>query len=165
MEAKKIIAAIGKIGIFVGAIGGMAYFNKKTFNEMKEKYNKQSAYYSLTQQWLLNKHENKELSEYLENYGYKKIAVYGMGTLSELFYHEIRDKEIKVKYFIDKNADEIYCGMDDIPVVNLKEINMEEEIDAIIVTPVFNFEEIERDLEELGVTTAVVSLEDIVYGI
>lgn len=165
MKGKNILLSVAKIGALAGAIGGIGYFSKKALDEMREKYNKQSAYYALAQQWLMNKSQNKDLKRYFEEHGFQKIAVYGMGTLGELFYDEIKDKGIKVQYFIDKNAEEIYFGLDDISVVGLDGIDGQEEVDAIIVTPVFNFDEIEKELEKAGAAAEIVSLEDVVYEV
>ena len=94
----------------------------------------------------------------------KNIAIYGMGTLGELFYNEIKGTGVKVNYFIDKNADTLYYGVDDIAVVGLDDIANQDEVDAIIVTPIFDFDTIESDLEEVT-DISLISLEDIIYGI
>lgn len=164
MEIKKAIGGVVKISSIIAAIGGVFYFNNKKLKKANEKFEQQKNYYAVTQQWLVNKNEGKSLKTYFDTHGYKNIAIYGMGTISELLYQEIKDIDVKVSYFIDKNADEIHYGLDDIPICGLDAIE-DESIDAIVVTPIYFYDEIVKDLENQGVSTEIVSLEDVVYEI
>lgn len=110
-------------------------------------------------QWLIDKQEGKSLVKFFEDNEYKSIAIYGMSYLGERLLDELKDSGIEVKYAIDKNADNIYADVeikrleDDLP-----------KVDAIIVTAVFFYDEIEEELSEL-VDYPVISLEDVLYGV
>ena len=56
--------------------------------------------------WLENRNANKTLVDYFHRYGYKTIAIYGAGDLGRLLYEEIKNSDIQVKYFIDRNGKE-----------------------------------------------------------
>lgn len=165
MKAKKIIGSILKIITFGGAIGGVAYLGKKSTKQMTDLYERYKSYYTVTNQWLLNKNENKDVRSYFEENKIKSVAIYGMGTMGELFYEEVKKTDVKVSYFIDKNAEELYYGLDDITVIGLEDIKKQEAVDAIVVTPFYDFDAISEDLEDLGIETEVISLEDIIYEI
>lgn len=110
-------------------------------------------------QWLIDKQEGKSLVKFFEDNEYKSIAIYGMSYLGERLLDELKDSGIEVKYAIDKNADNIYADVeikrleDDLP-----------KVDAIIVTAVFFYDEIEEELSGL-VDYPVISLEDVLYGV
>jgi len=152
------------IGVVAGSIGGVAYYSKKSLNKSEELQGRYKSYYQLTNQWLVNKNEGKNVSEYFMVNDIKSVAIYGMGTLGELFYEELKKSDVKVEYFIDKNAEELYYGLDDIAIVGLDDIENQPKADVIVVTPVFDFESIEKDLQEIT-DIELVSLEDIIYGI
>lgn len=110
-------------------------------------------------QWLIDRQEGKSLVKFFEDNEYKSIAIYGMSYLGERLLDELKDSGIEVKYAIDKNADNIYADVeikrleDDLP-----------KVDAIIVTAVFFYDEIEEELSGL-VDYPVISLEDVLYGV
>ncbi len=167
MDSKKIALSMVKLTTLGGVLGGMVYiFNKslKKENDFKRRF---KSYYNTTSQWLANRNDNKEVGNYFEENNYNTIAIYGMGTMAELFYNELKksNPKVKVAYFIDKNAEELYYGLDDIDVVGLDDISAREEVDAVIVTPIYDFDEINDELMERGVEADIISLEDIVYEI
>ena len=110
-------------------------------------------------QWVAVKQEGKNLATYFEKKGYKKIAIYGMSYLGERLLSELKDTEIQVVYGIDKNADNIYS---EIQVKSLEDDL--DEVDAIVVTAISFFDEIEFELEK-RVDCPIVSIEDALYEI
>lgn len=165
MSLKKILVGLLKVGTLLGMIGGIFYVNKKTIKRVRQMYEQQKSYYSVAQRWLINKNDGKNISSYFQKKGIKTIAIYGMSSIGEIFYDEIKNKGVRVAYFIDKNAEELHCGLDDLPIVELGEIKEQEEVDAIIITPIFYFDEIVEDLESEGIDVEKLSLEDIVCEI
>lgn len=165
MEMKKIFKNLAGFGVMAGLIGGIGYLNRKFLKETQEKLKKQSAYYALAQQWLVNKNEGKSIDSYFKNFQYKNIAIYGIGTLGELFFEEIKHSDLKISYFIDKNCNELFCAADEIATISPDQISSQEQVDAIIVTPISSFDEITDDLIKAGVTCEIVSLEDVIYDI
>ena len=91
-----------------------------------------------------------------------KIAMYGAGLLGELFYRTIEDSAIEVACFIDKEAG-VEEGLNGIPLYPLEDYEYKGDVDAIIVTPVFYFDDIKKELLEKGIPEKkIVSLEKII---
>lgn len=157
---KKGMIAVG--GIIIGAIAGavaMEIKSEKEKNRLKKRIDKFYGYFHLVNQWLILKNEKKSLEIFFEQNNYKKIALYGMGELGNRLLEELRGTNIDISYAIDKKADKIYS--------DLKLISMEEElepVDAIIVTPIFDYDEIEELLME-KTDCPIISLEDVVFGV
>ncbi len=72
---------------------------------------------------------------------------------------ELKESSITVEYGIDQKADEIYTEVD---VLSPKD--KLPNVDAIIVTPIFFFDEIEEQLSK-AVSCPIISLEDILYEV
>jgi len=159
--------AMNKIvtGLFSAVAGGMAgaaaagsVFNKKAVQEAQYAQ-KHLAIMQVMNQWIIDKQNGKELSEFFVANGYKEIAIYGLSYLGERLLDELEGTDIAVKYAIDKNADNIYA-----PCEVVKPDDTLAPVDAIVVTAFFFFDEIERDLEDKA-DYPVISIEDVVYGV
>jgi len=121
---------------------------------------------TLIEQWLTNKIYHKENADYIiHNLKAKTLAIYGAGRMGELIYDDlVENSALKIKYFIDKNADFLYYGIDDMEILNLDEIKEAEAVDVIIVTPYTQFKIIKNELETiLNFKSKIVSLEEIIY--
>ncbi len=132
--------------------------SKKT-KEAQKYADKHLAIMQVMNQWIINKQEGKSLVTFFEENGYKTIAIYGMSYLGERLEDELRDSGIKVAYAIDKNAENIYA---DVEVRDPKDAM--DDVDAVIVTSVFFFDEIEEQLENVF-DCPIISLEDIVQEV
>jgi hypothetical protein len=156
--------AIGMmLGLLGGFLSGLVTFyllKKNNNNETKVSISKEKKfkqYYQLINQWLILKNNNKSIVNYLISQGYQSVAIYGMGELGNRLYEELVNSDIEVKYAIDQLPESSFS--------ELKFIELSEDIepvDAIIVTPVFDFEEIEKNISEI-VDYPVISLEDVVF--
>lgn len=113
---------------------------------------------NLLADWLKLKREGKNLGKYFEDNYIKKVAIYGLGNLGQEVYWELSNlKDIKVLYGIDKNAKTL--NIDGLKIISLDETL--EEVDAVIVTPLQYYNEIEESLNEKGIKN-VISIGDIV---
>lgn len=120
------------------------------------------------EQWLKNKIAHKEIEDYLKlEFNIKSIAIYGAGTLGEMLYDDIMQfGDIEVSYFIDKNAESLYYGIDDMNIFSLEELDTLKKVDMIIVTPYKEYEQIKCDLEKkLLYKTNIISLDDIIWKV
>ena len=158
MKKATIASLATLIGITSGVVAVKSTYQKKD-SRRREHIKKMGEFYNLLIQWVCLKQDGKSLVLYFVSNGYKKIAIYGMKELGERLYDELRDSEVEVKYIIDKNADAIYADID----VLTPEDELEE-VDAIVVTAIHYFDEIEELLEQ-KVDCPILSLEDIVYEI
>lgn len=99
----------------------------------------------------------KHLASYFEANGYRKIAIYGMSYAGETLLDELKGTGVQVAYAIDRSAGSIYADVDVLPLES--ELG---DVDAVVVTAITYFDEVE---EQLGrkLDCPVVSLENILY--
>lgn len=152
------LLGVGGIGVAVGAILSGRKAAKKT-KKAWEYADKHLALMQLLNQWLITKQVGKSIITYFRENDYKKVAIYGMSYIGERLFDELKDTEVSIAYAIDKNADRLYA---DIDIVTIEE-NLEE-VDAVIVTPITFFDEIEEQLSE-KLNCPIISIEDILYEI
>lgn len=158
MKRKIAIAASFAAGIIFG-IAIMGNRMKKEIHRKNLKINKFKEYYSLLIQWLSLRQNGKRLGQYFTENGYQVIAIYGMGELGKCFYEELKDiPEIEIKYAIDQQG--AFCGELEI----LDPDDSLPDVDAIIVTPIYAYDEIEEKLKQ-KTHSRVVSLDSVVYDI
>ena len=153
---------VGILSFLTGAATGAIAVKKNVGNEAEVHENmsqKHLALFLMMNQWVAVKQRGKNLADYLEKMGYKTIAIYGMSYAGERLLEELQSSSIQVKYAIDKKADRIYS---DIDIVTLEE--RLEHVDAVVVTPVFFFDEIRKELSK-KIDCPIISLEDILYEV
>lgn len=152
---KGIIAAISTV---LGAAAGAVAVGKaasETTDKTRQMSEKHFVLYMLMNRWVEVKQEGKSLVDYFKKNNYKTIAIYGMNYTGERLLNELKDSEITVKYGIDQRADDMCTGID------LVTMNDElPEVDAVVVTPVFFFNEIQDKLSD-KIDCPIISLEDI----
>lgn len=114
-------------------------------------------YYKLMVQWAHIRNKGIHLAEYLKKQGCTKIAIYGIGDIGKLCYDEIiTSKEIHIIEIIDRSVQGDYRGC---PIVQPD--NIEDKVDAIIITPICSYYGIAETLYKLT-PAKLISLEDIV---
>lgn len=165
MNAKKIIGITGKSLVLCTAVAGIYGYLKKSDNKedviVLKRYKK---YYGLTSEWLSQIITGTDsIKEYLDQYGYKSIAVYGMGSIAELLSKQLKKyNDIEVKYYIDRNGKELYYGLDGIEVIDIEGMNKMQGVDVIIVTAIADYNEIIEEIGNKANNVKIVSLEEIV---
>lgn len=145
-------------GVAVGAIGGAVATGRILGrDESQQLANKHLAIMKLYDRWMQTKQEGKSIIDYFHEHDIKSIAIYGMSFVGQRLYEELKNSDISVRYCIDKNATGIYT---DIDIVSPEDEL--EDVDAIIVTAIYFYNEIE---EQLGAKTdiEIMSLEDILF--
>ena len=160
---KNTISVLSVItGVICGGSVGACIATKKgreTEEKWKKMSNKHLDLMLLLNQWLITKEEKKSIVDYFHENKFKSIAIYGMSYVGERVYDELKNSDVTVKYAIDQNADRIYSEIDVIsPDEDL------EPVDAIIVTPISFYDEIEESLSS-KINCPIISLEDILYQI
>ena len=153
---------VGALSLLVGVAGGALCAGKvigESVNEKQQMSDKHLALFLMMNQWVKVKQEGKNLASYFEKEGYKEIAVYGMSYAGETLVDELAGTNVKIKYAIDRNADNLYADVD---VVSPDEEL--ETVDAIVVTSITFFDEIEAKLSE-KIDCPIISLEDILYEV
>lgn len=103
------------------------------------------TYYEMLNKWMIIRENfgGQRIGEYLHTYNMDNIAIYGMGVMGRHLLYDLKnDKYVKVAYIIDQSIEHI--DMEDKYTPN----DMLPSVDAIIVTPLFKFEEIATGLRE-----------------
>lgn len=157
---KKSIVSI--LSLLTGAAIGGGVVGKKVFQKAqnyKEYSEKHLALFLMMNQWVKVKQEGKQLSSYFEQNHYKKIAIYGMSYAGETLVDELKDTAIEVAYGIDQRADSLFADIDIVSIDDLQN-----DVDAIVVTAITFFDEIEEKLSE-KVECPIISLEDVLYEV
>lgn len=156
---KRTISALTTIaGAVVGA-GMVGVKMDRQLSVVQDMSDKHLALFKMMNQWVRVKQEGKNLSEYLIDNGYKKIAIYGMSFAGETLLEELKNSDVKVEYGIDKNAKNMYKDVDIFTLEdNLKAV------DAVVVTAITFFDEIEEVLDK-KLNCPIISLEDVVYEV
>jgi len=155
-------AVVALLSAAAGAIGsGIVVSNKETekTKAAKKMSDKHLGLYLMMNQWVKVKQQGKNVADYLLAHNYKKIAIYGMSYVGETLVEELKDTDVQIAYAIDKNSENIYS--------NLEIISGDgelEHVDAVIVTPIFFFSEIEESLSG-KLNCEIISLEDILYEV
>lgn len=153
---RKIIEILFTTSVITGLIVSINKMKKRLAKEEKLA-NKHLELFLLMNQWVKVKQMGKNLASYLEQEGYREIAIYGMHYVGETLLEELMGTDIKVKYGIDQNVKEVLAGIDIVtPDSEL------ETVDAIIITPILSFHEIKQQLEK-KVNCPIISLEDVLY--
>lgn len=156
---KVVISALSTvIGAAVGAVA-TGKEAQKTVDKTQKMSDKHLALFLMMNRWVEVKQDGKNLINYFHGKGYKSIAIYGMSYAGERLLHELKGSDIEVKCGIDQKADEIYTEVDMITPDD--EIP---QVDAVIVTSIYFFDEIKEKLEGV-VDSPVISLEDVLYEV
>lgn len=155
----------GVAGVLAAVAGSVAVGlavsvrSDKKIKRLRGYSNKHLEMVKLYDQWLAAKQDGKSIVDYLKSEGIKTVAIYGMSFIGKRLYEELRDTDIEVRYGIDRNQDNIYVDID----VVTPEDDLEE-VDAIIVTAFYFFDEIEDSLMD-KTNSRILSMEDIVYAL
>lgn len=151
-----VLSALAGAAVGVGAIGKVQMDQTSKIQSMSDKH---LALFLMMNHWVKVKQEGKNLSEYFEENGYKRIAIYGMSYAGETLVDELKGTGIAIAYGIDKNADSIYADVD---VVTMDDSL--DKVDAVVVTSITFFDEVEEALSR-KMDCPVLSLEDILYEV
>lgn len=156
---KLTVSLLSAVTGVVAGIGITGKLMEKSIEKNSDMSDKHLALFLMMNEWVKAKQAGKNLAEYFERNGYKKIAVYGMSYAGETLLEELGTSDIEVAYAIDKNAKSIYS--------NIEIVTMEEdleEVDAVVVTAITFYDEIEETLKG-KLKCPILSLEDILYAV
>jgi len=126
--------------------GGTTYTYHKIYRKEKNICDRNKLYLNLVSYWLTNKIAGKSMQKFLLTSNIKNIAIYGMGSMGELFYQELENTNINI------------------PLINIRELISQKQIDVIVITPIVYYDDIVKDIIQQGCTTKIISLEEIIYN-
>ena len=130
---------------------------RATIRRGEDSQKKFLEFYYILVQWLRVHSEGRTLADYFKKNDYKTVAIYGMKELGEALLDELTKNGVEVEYGIDRDADNLYVGVDTYkPDEELKEV------DVVVVTAVHYYDAIEADLKK-KMNSKIISLEDLVW--
>lgn len=124
----------------------------------RETYEKFHSMYQMLERLIYCKQAGYSIGRYLQQSGIAKIAIYGCGDVGRILYNELLDEDIEVKYGIDKNT------KIDFPIEIRSLSESLDEVDAVIVTSIAYFSDIEEELSKV-LNCRILALDDVIYEI
>lgn len=112
--------------------------------------------------WLELLEDGTNLLPYFEEHSCRRVAIYGAAEIGSVLLKElVKDNQIEVPYFIDKNAEKQRekCG---IPVYLPEEFAELPDVDIVVVTAITFFESVYDTLVKIRPEIPVVSLNTII---
>ena len=113
--------------------------------------------YEFMNRWLLLKQKNINLSKFFIDKKLKSIAIYGAHYMGQRLYDELQGSSVNFLYAIDKSPKRLDWQ---IPIYHPNDIL--ENVDAIVITPIFDYLEIKDDLSE-KLICPMLSIEDVLF--
>lgn len=158
---KNIVFRIIKLVSFITFVIGFAFYFALVVGKNKDKTKqKYVIYYKLMIHWVEIMMQGSHLDEYFKKTKIRNIAIYGNGDMGKLLIKCLSKTDISVNYLIDKcptPVDKSYIPVyrpdDRLPFV-----------DAIIVTPVCDYENI-KSMMSKHINSVIISLDDVLKGI
>ncbi len=109
---------------------------------LKKEVEKQKMISRCFNKWMSLREDGKNICDYLLKYGIKTVAVYGIGRMGKHLFFELEGSGIEVRYIIDRRTEMHHPKY---PIKGPEE--KLEEVDAVIITPVWDFEHIYEKLK------------------
>lgn len=92
----------------------------------------------------------------------KRVSIYGLGDIAHNLFNELNNLDIKVDSFICSSLDTIESDIaENVLIVDFNSLDRINS-DLIIITPIYEFENIRKKLKLLGCETKIESLENII---
>lgn len=133
-------------------------YKNKEITLLRETQYRKNIYYMFMVEWLNKKNQGKYVADYLKRNQVKKVAIYGMDYIGKCLYDELMMSDIDVCYVIDQKGK--YIEYDIAIPVKKSDENLEK-VDAVIVTVLPGYIEIEKKLKSLEIGT-ILPLDEII---
>lgn len=115
--------------------------------------------YQVLLKWMGFIASGKKISSYMEMHGFRNLAIYGAGDVGKVFADFVKKESCKVQFMIDKKLSGEYNG-----TIIKSSIEAHEQVDVIVVTAEYYFDEIEEDLKT-KTQAHITSISQIIYEI
>lgn len=121
----------------------------------KEKAVKYGSYWRVLDKWLSLKEKKKTIADLLEEKNINNVAIYGIGMLGRHFVNDLSGSNINIVCAIDRNS---VNDKFEFPVISMNDLIPE--VDAVIVTPSYEFSKIRKQLRKKGLNN-IISIESL----
>lgn len=126
------------------AVRGKAEEEKSSSAEL----NRLNVCYDMLTRWMTNEREGLQIGKYLEGKGIHNVGIYGHGKVGILLYQTLKEEGIPVTYFSDIMTIKKFNGIDGVIHIPPQDMN-KIPVDAIIITPCWDTEEIISGMEKI----------------
>ena len=148
----------------VAVVGWGIHLYHNITKKLTKKARMQERYANILQDWFVREMKENITKKYFSDHPeYKKIAIYGAGSLAEVLYNKLKECKIQVSYIADKEVENIIFDFERTTLIKANEIEEQESVDCIIISPINYYDEIYKDLQRMPFAHPIISLEDIVY--
>lgn len=144
------------LAFLTGTVCGSVFHKYKGTPKRGEDKNRK--YSQLFDNWLILSERGENIGTYFKERDMKEVAVYGYGNIGRHAVTQLSHADIRVKYIIDQRKDGILSG--DIVCYGMGDSLPD--VDAVIVTPICEYGEIENRLQK-KISVPILSIEDIIY--
>lgn len=100
-------------------------FNKKKYRLLEEEND-------LMVYWLQKKLDGIDIEDYLNDKKISSVAFYKFNLVCEMLCAEL-EKYVDIKYCIDEDADNIWDGLENIPIIKPEDVKSQEKVELVIV--------------------------------
>ena len=120
----------------------------------------------VVQKYLINKCNNREIVTFFKERNFKNIAIYGASELGKCVINDLADTDIQISCIVDQAYLNYPNGCKGIKVISKKDLSNYDDIDIILVTVLYEFNDIVDALVEEGVDLdKIISITDVVYSL
>ncbi len=123
---------------------------KKQLKDIKMQLFRYESFWRIMDKWLSLKEKNQSISTILEEKNIHTVAIYGAGMLGKHLINELMHSCVEIKCVIDRNNIQEEF---DTPILNISE--QIPQVEAIIVTPSYDFKNIKMILENKGLSNII----------
>lgn len=135
----------------------------KFLNAVTEQNNPFFHYYNTLNLWMKLINKGIGIKTYFEKNNINTIAIYGAGEIGQRLYEQLKSSDVNVRYIIDKNEKfsfrNSFDGVEVVNITTLKDID----IDAIVVTPIYAFNEIYKELSNKDFSCKIINFKSLIY--
>lgn len=122
--------------------------------------------YLTLHEWFYKKQKHRTITSFMDKLGYKKIAIYSLGTLGSIFLNEFLNENIDIIYVVDKNKKLFPDSINGVPIIEPNEIEKQQQVDLVVICHVFYYNQIADEIVKHGIPEdRIISLNDIVFSI
>lgn len=133
----------------------MGFCEKIMTNEV-ERANKNGHIFRKVCKWLRAEQRSQTIDLKLKERQISEVAIYGKGEMGKCLIKELENSNVKIKYLIDKNSDS-----NEFNYICYHPEDLLPEVQAIIVTPIYQYAEIAAELKYSG-NVQIISLEELI---
>lgn len=138
--------------------GNIYYMHKqeKITNHYKNVVRNNNYIMKVFSRWMILEAQGKQVADFLAEYEYKRVAIYGLGYLGKTLYYNLKSAGVDVVYGVDKNEG---IQIDGLTIYH--SCTVAEKVDVIIVTALLACYQVEHEYGD-NLPGVLISLEDII---